>query len=137
MTAGWAVSDSAKVKGFFPEMVRVKAEGIGPQMDITLKKAYKAGVPIAFGTDAAVFPHGLNGLEFIFMRRAEIPAEVCLQIATVHSAKLIGIEKQAGSLEPGKWADIIAVDGNPLQDMEAMLRVRWVMKGGEVLVDKK
>jgi imidazolonepropionase-like amidohydrolase len=135
LIAGWAVSDSAKVKGFFPEMVRVKAEGIGPQMDITFKKAYEFGLKIAYGTDAGVFPHGKNGLEFIFMSRANVPAAECLRIATVHAAELIGIEQKAGSIAPGKWADIIAVEGNPLEDMEAMLRIRWVMKGGEVLVD--
>jgi imidazolonepropionase-like amidohydrolase len=134
LTAGWAVSDSAKVKGFFPEMVRIKAEGIGPQMDITFKKAYQSGVRIAYGTDAGVFPHGKNGLEFLFMRRANVPVAECLRIATVHAAELIGIEHKAGSIAPGKWADIIAVDGNPMEDIEAMLRVRWVMKGGEVLV---
>jgi imidazolonepropionase-like amidohydrolase len=132
LTAGWAVSDSAKVKGFFPEMVRIKAEGIGPRMDITMKKAYQSGVRIAFGTDAGVYPHGKNGLEFLFMRRAEVPAAECIRIATVHAAELIGIEQKAGSITPGKWADIIAVEGNPILKMEDILQIRWVMKGGKV-----
>ncbi len=134
LTAGWAVSDSAKVKGFFPEMVRVKAEGIGPQMDKTIKKAYERGLLIAFGTDAGVFPHGKNGLEFLFMHRAGIPTRECLRMATVHAATLIGIQDKAGSIAPGKWADLIAVEGNPIERMEDILQVRWVMKGGEIYV---
>jgi imidazolonepropionase-like amidohydrolase len=134
LTAGWAVSDSAKVQGFFPEMVRIKADGIGPQMDITFKKAYERGVRIAFGTDAGVFPHGKNGLEFIFMHRNGMPSAECLRTATVHAAELIGIGDKAGSIAPGKWADLIAVPGNPVERMEDILQVQWVMKGGEVLV---
>jgi imidazolonepropionase-like amidohydrolase len=136
LTAGWSVTDSARIKGFFPEMVRLKAEGIGPKIQETTKNAYQFGVKIAFGTDAGVYPHGKNGLEFIYLHNAGIPNAECIRMATVHAAELIGIQDKAGSIQPGKWADIIAIEGNPLEQIEAMLRIKWVMKGGEVLYQK-
>jgi imidazolonepropionase-like amidohydrolase len=131
MTAGWAVSDSANFsKGFFPEVVRVKALGIGPKMDETAAMCYKKGVKIAFGTDAGVFPHGLNGLEFGRMHSVGIPAFETIKAATMNAATLMRIEDKLGSLEAGKLADIIAVSGNPLEDISVMIKVGFVMKGG-------
>lgn len=134
LTAGLAVSDSAKLaRGFFPEMVRAKALNIGPQIRETLGRAYKAGVKIAFGTDAGVFPHGLNYLEFGYMSDAGMSNPDILRAATVNAAQLLRLERRIGSLEPGKWADLVAVEGDPLTDARALGRVRFVMKGGVVV----
>lgn len=134
LTAGWAVSDSASLaKGFFPEMVRTKALGIGPKIQSTLGVAYKRGVKIAFGTDAGVFPHGLNYLEFGRMADAGMSNPDILRSATVNAAQLLRYDHRVGTLEPGKYADIIAVEGDPLLDIRDMEQVRFVMKGGKVV----
>lgn len=132
LTAGWAVTDSAqRAPGFFPEVVRVKALGIGPQISETLGKAYKKGVKIAFGTDAGVFPHGKNNLEFRYMAQAGMPARDILRAATVNAAELLRLSDQIGAISPGKLADLVAVDGDPLDDIQAMERVSFVMKDGK------
>jgi imidazolonepropionase-like amidohydrolase len=134
LTAGWAVTDSAKyAKGFFPEVVRKKAEGIGPKIQETVGKAYKRGVKIAFGTDAGVFPHGKNNLEFAFMANAGIKTEDILKAATINAATLLRMQDKVGTIEAGKLADLIAVDGNPLQGIKAMERVVFVMKDGKIV----
>jgi imidazolonepropionase-like amidohydrolase len=134
MTAGWAVSDSATyAKGFFPEVVRVKALGIGPKMNETAAKCYKKGVKIAFGTDSGVYPHGLNGLEFGLMTKVGIPAFETIKSATINAATLLRIEDKLGSLEVGKIADIIAVPSNPLDDISVMTKVTFVMKAGIIV----
>ncbi|TNE69192.1 MAG: amidohydrolase family protein [Bacteroidetes bacterium] len=133
LTAGWAVSDSAQyVDGFFPEQVRQKALGIGPKISATLTRAYERGLKIAFGTDAGVFPHGKNNLEFYFLTRAGMSNLDALLSATVHAAEMLRLEDQIGTLEPGKAADIIAVEGDPLQDIRSMEKVRFVMRNGKV-----
>lgn len=132
ITAGRAVADSAAKRGFFPPMIAAKALEIGPQIQKTFSKAYKKGVKIAFGTDAGVYPHGLNGLEFGFMVEAGMPPMVAIKSATVATADLLRISDRLGSLEKGKIADIIAVDGDPIKDISAMTRVRFVMKEGVV-----
>ncbi len=133
LTAGRAVSDSALyAKGFFPEMVRVKALGIGPKIQETLGRAYKKGVKIAFGTDAGVFPHGQNYLEFGYMADAGMSNADILRSATVSAAQLLRFDKRVGSLEPGKFADIVAVEGDPLINIRVMGKVTFVMKGGVV-----
>ncbi|MFZ4634259.1 MAG: amidohydrolase family protein [Saprospiraceae bacterium] len=133
LTAGWAVSDSAQyAKGFFPDMVRDKALGIGPKIEETAGRAYRKGVRIAFGTDAGVFPHGLNALEFGFLSRAGMPNDAILKAATIHAAEMLRIQETTGSLAPGKRADIIAVEGDPLKDIGVMQKVQWVMKAGVV-----
>lgn len=131
LTAGWAVSDSAQfAKGFFPEVVQPKAMGIGPTISGTLEKAYKKGVRIAFGTDAGVFPHGKNALEFKRMSDAGMTNVDILRSATWDAAELLRMQGNVGSLEPGKYADFVAVDGNPIDDIRAMERIVAVMKGG-------
>ncbi|MCW5922811.1 MAG: amidohydrolase family protein [Saprospiraceae bacterium] len=133
VTAGKAVSDSAQfAQGFFPEVVRVKALNIGPQIQATLGKAYKKGVKIAFGTDAGVFPHGKNNLEFVYMAESGMKNSDVLRAATLDAATLLRLQDKIGSLEPGKLADIVAVEGNPLDDIRAMLKVPFVMKDGKV-----
>ena len=136
LTAGWAVSDSAKfAKGFFPEVVRKKAEDIGPKIQETLSRAYKKGVKIAFGTDAGVYPHGQNGLEFKFMADAGIRNRDILAFATREAAVMLRLQHKVGTLEPGKLADLIAVKGNPYEDIKAMQKVLFVMKDGIIYLD--
>jgi len=133
LTAGWAVSDSAQfAPGFFPEVVREKALGIGPKITETLGRAYKQGLKIAFGTDAGVFPHGKNNLEFQFMAKAGMKPWDILRSATVGASELMGMKDQIGAVTPGRFADLIAVDGDPLTDIRAMERVVFVMKNGVV-----
>jgi len=137
MTAGFAVSDSAKyAEGFFPEVVRVKALEIGPQIQATATRAYRKGVKIAFGTDAGVYPHGKNNLEFIFMAQAGMKNTDILRAATLDAAVMLRLQDKIGSIEPGKFADLVAVDGNPLDDIKAMTRVTFVMKDGKMIVNR-
>ena len=98
----------------------------------SLAKAYPAGVKIAFGTDAGVSKHGRNADEFEWMVKHGMPASAAIQAATMNAATLLGVEKEVGSLEPGKAADLIAVAGDPIQDITTLKSVRFVMKGGRV-----
>ena len=98
----------------------------------SLAKAYPAGVKIAFGTDAGVSKHGRNADEFEWMVKHGMPASAAIQAATMNVATLLGVEKEVGSLEPGKAADLIAVAGDPIQDITTLKSVRFVMKGGRV-----
>ena len=95
--------------------------------------AFVSGVKVAFGTDAAVYPHGLNAHEFAVMVKLGLTPLQAIQAATVNAADLLGWSDKTGILDAGKWADIIAVDGDPLQDVTTLERVRFVMKGGEVV----
>ena len=130
--AGKYVEEKAKVPGYYPPQVAVKALKVGPIIQQTAGKAYKAGVKIAFGTDAAVFPHGQNAKEFVYMVDAGIPALYALQAATTHAAELLKKTADLGSVEAGKLADVIAVDGNPLEDIALMQKVGFVMKDGVI-----
>jgi imidazolonepropionase-like amidohydrolase len=130
--AGKSVADSAKKPGYFPPVITQKALLVGPIIQGTFAKAYKAGVKIAFGTDAGVYAHGKNWMEFIYMTEAGMPAMEAIKCATVNASELIGISEKAGTIEPGKWADIVAVEGDPTQDIHAMGQVRFVMKEGVV-----
>jgi imidazolonepropionase-like amidohydrolase len=130
--AGKSVADSAKNPAFFPPVIRAKALAVGPIIQGTFGKAYKAGVKIAFGTDAGVYAHGKNWIEFVYMTEAGMPAMEAIKCATVNGAELNGISDKAGTIEPGKWADIVAVEGDPTQDIHAMGQMRFVMKEGVV-----
>lgn len=132
ISAGKYVAEKAKIPGFFPEMVRLKAATIGPLIQQTFARAYKAGVKIAFGTDAGVGMHGDNWQEFVFMTEAGMPAMAAIHSATIESARLLGVEQTLGSLKVGKVADIIAVPGDPLADIQLMGKVNFVMKAGVV-----
>jgi imidazolonepropionase-like amidohydrolase len=132
ISAGRFVADKAKTDGYFPAVVRPKAAAIGPLIQATFQRAYQAGVKIAFGTDQGVAPHGENAKEFIYMVEAGMPAMKAIQSATLEGAKLIGIEKDLGTLEAGKIADIVAVPGDPLADIKVMTNVTFVMKAGTV-----
>lgn len=129
LSAGKFVSEKAKVEGFYPEIIRPKAALIGPLIQETLRKAYKAGVKIAFGTDMGVGIHGENASEFIYLTEAGVPANVALQMATYSAATVLGVSN-IGQIEKGFKADIIAVPGNPIQDISLTKKIDFVMKGG-------
>jgi imidazolonepropionase-like amidohydrolase len=101
----------------------------------TFGRALAAGIPIAFGTDAGVFPHGLNGRELTLRVRVGEPPMRAIVSATKISAQVMGWEDRIGTVEPGKFADLIAVEGDPLDDISTLEHVRWVMKGGVVYRD--
>ncbi|MEA5257529.1 amidohydrolase family protein [Arcicella aquatica] len=130
--AGKTVADSAKIPGYYHPLVVPKALEIGPLIQATFAKAYKAGVKIAFGTDSGVSIHGYNAYEFQYMVEAGMPAMEAIKAATMTPAIIMGTQKEAGSIETGKIADIIATDGNPLQDIKVMRKVSFVMKDGVV-----
>lgn len=132
MTAGRSVADSARKPGYYPPVVAQKALEIGPKLKAAFTKAYQAGVKIAFGTDAAVFKHGKNWLEFTYMIEAGMKPMDAIKAATINAATLAGRQDVLGSIEEGKLADIVAVDGDPLKDSQAFGRVVFVMKDGVV-----
>lgn len=129
--AGRFVADKAKEPGYFPEIVRPKAATIGALIQDTAARAYQAGVKIAFGTDQGVGPHGDNAREFIYMVEAGMPAAYALQAATIHAAQVLGVDDQ-GEIAAGMRADIIALPGNPVADINAVMDVDFVMKDGRV-----
>lgn len=132
ITAGKSVGDSAKIPGYYTDIVTPKALATGPQIQKTFAKAYKEGVKIAFGTDAGVYKHGLNWLEFTYMIEAGMKPMDAIKSATISAAELLGEKDRLGSIEANKLADIIAVDGDPLTDPKAFGKVVFVMKGGKV-----
>jgi imidazolonepropionase-like amidohydrolase len=132
ITAGKATGDSAKIPGYYSDIVTPKALAVGPNIQATFAKAYKAGVKIAFGTDAGVFAHGKNWMEFIYMTEVGMPILEAIHCATVNASELLGASEQLGSIEKGKLADIIAVDGDPTKDVKVMGKVKFVMKDGVV-----
>ncbi len=130
--AGDFVARQAKVPGYYPAQVAAKAAAIGPLIQATAARAYKAHVKIAFGTDAAVYPHGQNAHEFELMVGAGMPPMFTLQAATINAAQLLRHDKELGTVAAGKLADVVAVPGNPLDDISVMKRVSFVMKEGVV-----
>jgi len=130
--AGNWVAEKAEIPGFFPEVVRPKAAAIGPQIQGTFAKAYAAGVNIAFGTDSGVSTHGDNGQEFVLMVGGGMPPIEAIRAATLNSAKLLRIDDELGSIESGKIADVVAVPGDPTDDINKMLEVSFVMKDGTI-----
>ena len=132
ITAGKAVAENAKIEGFYPEIIVPKALEIGPKIQSTFAKAYKRGVPIAFGTDAGVFPHGLNAKEFGYMVEVGMPEMEAIQSATITNAKVLGLANQLGQIKTDYIADIVATDSNPVDDISAMERIDFVMKAGKI-----
>ena len=132
IAAGNYVSEKAREPDYYPEIVRPKAARIGALIQGTAGKAYAAGVNIAFGTDAGVYPHGQNAREFALMVDAGMPPAFTLQSATRNAATLLGRWDELGSLATGKRADVVAVPGNPLEDISVMQRVSFVMKDGVI-----
>lgn len=132
ITAGKTVEENAKKPNYYPAIVVPKALAIGPKIQGTFAKAYKKGVPIAFGTDAGVFQHGLNAREFVYMTEAGMPIMKALQSATITNAMLLDMDKQIGSIENGFLADIIATNDDPTQNVSTVNNVIFVMKEGVV-----
>jgi imidazolonepropionase-like amidohydrolase len=132
ITAGKSTADSAKIPGYYTEIVTPKALATGPQIQKTFAKAYKEGVKIAFGTDAGVFKHGLNWLEFTYMIEAGMKPMDAIKAATINAAELLGEKDKLGSIETGKLADVVAVDGDPLKDPQVFGKIVFVMKGGTI-----
>ncbi len=133
LSAGIFVGEKAKIDSYFPEVVRPKAELIGAQVRATAAKAVAAGVPIAFGTDAGVSPHGENGKEFAYLVEAGVTPMEAIRAATSSAAKVLRAEKDLGSLEKGKLADLVAWRRNPLTDASVLATTPdVVMKGGVV-----
>lgn len=130
--AGVFVGEKAALDDYFPEIVRPKAAAIGPQIHETFRKAYKAGVKIAFGTDSGVSGHGENAREFGYMVEGGMSAMEAIQAATIEAAKLLRIDDRLGSVEGGKIADLVAVPGDPLEHVELLEKVDFVMKEGAV-----
>jgi imidazolonepropionase-like amidohydrolase len=128
--AGEWVAEKAKEPGYFPEIVRPKAAAIGPAIRETFRKAYAAGIKIAFGTDSGVSPHGENAHEFELMVQGGMPPMKAIQSATREAARLLRIDDRLGTIKENKIADLVAVEGNPLQDIRAMNKVIFVMKEG-------
>ena len=132
LSAGRFVGEKAEIDGYYPEIVRPKARAVGKQIMATFARAYAMGVPIAFGTDAGVSPHGDNAREFEFMVEAGMPAAQALQAATVRAASVLGAT-DLGQIAPGFRADVVAVPGNPVEDIGLTRKVAFVMKDGAVV----
>jgi imidazolonepropionase-like amidohydrolase len=132
ITAGKSVTDKAKIPGYYPEIIVSKALEIGPKIQNTFGRAYKKGVGIAFGTDAAVFVHGENGKEFGYMVEAGMPAIETIISATVTNAMILKMENELGQLKVGFTADIVATNDDPTQNIATMEHVVFVMKAGKI-----
>ena len=128
--AGDFVAEKSKIDGYFPELVRPKAAEIGPKIQATFGRAYKAGVKIAFGTDTGVSAHGDNAQEFALMVEAGMPPMEAIVAATKSAADLLGESDQLGSISVGKYADVVAVKGNPIEDITLLENINFVMKNG-------
>lgn len=132
ITAGKEVAEKAKIKGYYDELVVPKALAIGPQIQSTFAKAYKAGVNIAFGSDAGVYPHGINGKEFGYMHEVGMPVMECIQSATITNASILNMENDLGKIKKGFIADIVATEDNPLDNVSTLENVVFVMKEGVI-----
>jgi imidazolonepropionase-like amidohydrolase len=126
----YILSEYAKLG--YPEKIINKERTVGKTQRESFEKAAKAGVKIAFGTDAGVYPHGWNAKQFKWMVRYGLTPMEAIQAATVNAADLMGWTNRVGSISAGKLADIIAVNGNPLDDVSQLENVEFVMKGGKV-----
>ncbi|MCW5517258.1 metal-dependent hydrolase family protein [Muriicola sp. Z0-33] len=132
ISAGKQAAKMAEIPGFLPPIVAQKAREIGPISQVTFGKAYKKGVPIAFGTDAGVSPHGENAKEFGYMLEAGMPVKESLKSATITNAELLGMKESLGQLKAGFIADIIAVDEDPMKNVTTLENMKFVMKEGVI-----
>jgi len=129
--ADWFLANAERLQ-VPPELI-AKGKEVMPAARKNIAHAFSSGVKVAFGTDAAVYPHGLNAQEFAVMVKLGLSPLQSIQAGTINAADLLGWSDKIGAVEPGKWGDIIAVDGDPLQDVTTLERVKFVMKGGEVV----
>ncbi|WP_321397678.1 amidohydrolase family protein [Emcibacter sp.] len=130
--AGITAAEMAEVPGVLSSAQAEKARRVGPIIMAALSKSYKAGVKIAFGTDSGVSRHGINGRELELMVEAGMPEQAVLIAATVNAADLLGVSDQTGVLREGLSADIIAADGNPLENISTLLKPSFVMARGQI-----
>ncbi|AMR26580.1 amidohydrolase [Hymenobacter psoromatis] len=133
--AGKSVADTTRRHpDYFPPVIAAKALNIGSQIQATFGRAIKQHVRVAFGTDAGVYRHGQNALEFGYMTEAGMAPIDAIRAATVNAAELVGDPQNLGALEVGKYADVVAVEGDPLKDISTLTRPKFVMKEGQVYV---
>jgi imidazolonepropionase-like amidohydrolase len=132
--ADWFLANADRLR--IPPFLLEKARQIMPIMEKFIGRAMKAGVKIAYGTDSSVYPHGLNARQFaVFVRMGMSPAQA-IQTATWNAAELLGWSDRVGVVAAGQFADLVAVDGDPTQDVTLLEKVRFVMKGGAVVKDR-
>jgi imidazolonepropionase-like amidohydrolase len=127
----WMIDNAAATH--LPAPLLAKAQEVIPAARKNIAHAFASGVKVAFGTDAAVYPHGLNAHEFAVMVKLGLSPLQAIQASTINAADLLGWTGKVGTLESGAWADIVAVDDDPLKDVTTLERVKFVMKGGEVV----
>jgi len=127
----WMIDNAGLTR--LPAPLLAKAKEVIPAARKNIAHAFAAGVKVALGTDAAVYPHGLNAHEFETMVKLGLTPLQSIQAGTLNAADLLGWSGKVGTLEPGAWADIVAVEGDPLKDITTLQRVKFVMKGGEVV----
>ena len=132
--ADWFIENYQRLR--VPEFMVEKAKVVMPAARQNIARAFRAGVKVAFGTDAAVYPHGLNAREFAVMVRLGMTPMQSIQAATINAADLLGWSDRVGSIEGGRFADIIAVSGDPTADVTVLEHVAFVMKGGQVVVKR-
>jgi imidazolonepropionase-like amidohydrolase len=129
--ADWFLANAEQMH--IPAEMIAKGREVMPAARKNIARAFASGVKVAFGTDAAVYPHGLNAHEFAVMVKLGLTPLQSIQAATINAADLLGWSDKMGAVETGKWADLIAVDGDPLQDVTTLEKVKFVMKSGEVV----
>lgn len=127
----WMIDNAGLTR--LPAPLLAKAQEVIPAARKNIAHAFASGVKVALGTDAAVYPHGMNGHEFAVMVKLGLTPLQAIQAGTVNAADLLGWSGKVGTLEPGAWADIVAMDGDPLKDVTTLERVKFVMKGGDVV----
>jgi len=132
LLAGDFVTRKALEPGYLPDVVRAKAAEIGPVMSERFARGYKAGVRVAFGTDSGVSPHGENAREFALLVAGGMPPIEAIRSATLYAAEVLSRQSELGQAAVGYLADVIAVDGDPLEDVRVLEQVEFVMKGGVI-----
>jgi len=132
--ADWFIENYQRLR--VPAFMVEKAKVVMPAARLNIARAFKAGVKVAFGTDAAVYPHGLNAREFAVMVKLGMTPMQSIQAATINAADLLGWSDRIGSIEAGRFADVIAVNGDPIADVTALEHVAFVMKGGQVVLKR-
>ncbi|MAN58892.1 MAG: Xaa-Pro dipeptidase [Flavobacteriaceae bacterium] len=132
LLAGVSVTEELETNDNIPPAIAGKIRQVGPVVEASFKRALKGGVNIAFGTDSGVSKHGTNAREFELMVNYGMDENEAIRSATLHAAELLGMKDSLGSLEKGKWADLVAVDGNPLQDISELRNIQFVMKEGTI-----
>ena len=136
LLAGVSIAEEMEINPDIPPAIKAKIAEVSPAMRASFNRALAGGVNIAFGTDSGVSRHGVNARELELMAEYGMPTSRVIRSATVDAARLLGREAQLGTIEAGKAADIIAVDGNPLEKISELRDVDWVMKGGTVYKDR-